>query len=35
MMDKKYKCGKCNKGFAMEWSKNNHEKNCKGIKKKK
>lgn len=29
-----FRCGKCNKGYAQKWAKDNHEKNCKGKKKK-
>jgi len=27
-MERKFKCSKCGKSFAMEWARNNHEKLC-------
>ena len=32
-MEKKYKCSKCNEGYVQEYTKNNHEQNCKGVEK--
>ena len=27
-MERRFKCGKCGKDFAMEWAQDNHTKNC-------
>ncbi len=32
-MNKDFKCGKCKKPYAQAWSRDNHEKNCKGPRK--
>ena len=32
-MERKYKCPKCKKTFAMEWAQQNHIKSCNGGKK--
>ena len=29
-IEKKYKCSKCGKGYGQEYTKDNHEKQCKG-----